>query len=161
MPHMATADQEKLYLVDKLERLNEAGRRFKLKAKEESDLYLGAAIANATSGVIGYFEGHQGTETLFGGLPLDFCVAAAGFGIGFFGTKNPETSKLFYAAGLAGSCIYTYKFGRELGTKMAQPGAAKKVGASAVAGALPPHNPATGLSDAEIARLIDASRALG
>jgi len=51
-------------------------------------------------------------QTLLGGLPLDFLVAAAGFGLGFFGTKDRETAKLFYAAGLAGSCIYTYKFGR-------------------------------------------------
>ena len=161
MPHMAVADQEKLYLVDKLERITEHGRRLKMKAKEESDLYLSAAIANATSGVIGYIEANKGTDTLFAGLPLDFLVAAAGFGIGFFGTKNPETSKLFYAAGLGGSCLYTYKFGRQLGAKMAQPDATKKLSSSTVAGALPPHNPATGLSDAEIARLIDASRALG
>jgi hypothetical protein len=165
MTRMAVTDQEKLYLVDKLERLTETGRRLKVKAKEEQDLFLGAAVANATSGIIGYYEGRQGKQTLFGGLPLDFTVAAAGFGLGFFATKNPETSKLFYAAGIAGSCLYTYKFGRELGARMAQPTAAAP-SASAIAsagalGALPPHNPATGLSDAEISRLIDASRALG
>ncbi|HKQ69532.1 MAG TPA: hypothetical protein VJT73_09340 [Polyangiaceae bacterium] len=162
MPHMAVADQEKLYLIDKLERLTETGRRLKVQAKEETNLYIGAAVANATSGVIGYYEGRQGKETLFGGLPLDFVVAAAGFGTGFF-LKNRDAAKLFYAAGLAGSCIYTYKFGRELGIKMAQPAAAKPSpsASSGVAGVLPPHNPSTGLSDAEISRLIEASRALG
>ena len=161
MPHMAVADQEKLYLIDKLERLTETGRRLKVQAKEETNLYVGAAVANATSGIIGYYEGRQGKQTLLGGLPLDFLVAAAGFGLGFFGTKDRETAKLFYAAGLAGSCIYTYKFGRELGAKMAQPAGANPSASAGIAGALPPHNPATGLSDAEISRLIEASRALG
>jgi hypothetical protein len=158
MPHLAVADQEKLYLIDKLERMTEAGRRLKTQAKEETNLYIGAAVANATSGIIGYYEGRQGKQSLFGGLPLDFTVAALGFGLGFFGTKDRETAKLFYAAGLAGSCVYTYKFGRELGAKMAQPQPSASAG---VAGALPPHQPATGLSDAEISRLIEASRALG
>jgi hypothetical protein len=57
--------------------------------------------------------------------------------------------------------VYTYKFGRELGAKMAQPPAASANASAGVAGVLPPHQPATGLSDAEIARLIEASRALG
>jgi hypothetical protein len=158
---MAVADQEKLYLIDKLERLTETGRRLKTQAKEETNLYIGAAVANATSGIIGYYEGRQGKQSLFGGLPLDFTVAALGFGLGFFGTKDRETAKLFYAAGLAGSCVYTYKFGRELGAKMAQPAAASPGTTAGVVGALPPHHPATGLSDAEISRLIEASRALG
>ncbi len=44
MPHMAVADQDKLNLIDKLERLTETGRRLKVQAKEETNLYAGAAV---------------------------------------------------------------------------------------------------------------------
>src|SRR5262249_44121111 len=91
MPMMALADQQKLYLIDQLEkarnqieRAKDYGRSLKEKAKAETNLYIGAAVSAATSGVIGYYEGRKGTDNLFGPVPIDLAVAAAGFGLGFF-----------------------------------------------------------------------------
>ena len=146
---MNQSEAEKLVLLERLDRAVESGRRMKEKAKAEADLYIQGGETAATAGIIGYFEGRTGRENLVDGIPLDFAVAAAAYGIGFFGVGR-DLSKHLYAIGNGGLAVYGYKWGKTVGSRMAQPAAA----ARGFAGALP----AGGLGDAEINRLVAAAR---
>jgi hypothetical protein len=144
-----SSDAEKLALLERLDRTIEAKNRLVAKGKEEAATYLHGAITAFSAGVIGYYEGRTGKENLFDGIPMDFAVGALAYGVGFFGMKS-KTAGYLYAAGNGGFSVYTYKWGKEMGAKMAQP-------STASAGALPQG----GLNDAELARLVQAARHLG
>lgn len=146
---MAT-DSEKLELLNRLDRAMEAGKRMKEKIREESMVYVHAAESAASAGLIGYYEGRVGKETLVDGITLDFGVAAAAFAAAFFGL-GPKYAPHAYAIGTGGLSIYTYKWGREMGQKMSQPAAP-----AATSGFLPPHQP--GLTDAQIEQLASMGR---
>ncbi len=77
---------------------------------------------------------------------------AAGFGVGFFGLA-PKQATHAYAVGSGALAVYAYKWGREMGQRMSQPAPA------ATAGALPAAH-GGGLTDAELSRLVQASRQL-
>lgn len=140
-----SSDAEKLALLDRLDRAIESKNRIVQRGKDEAEMYMAGAVTAVTAGVIGYYEGRTGKENLFDGIPLDFAVGAAAYAFGFFGLK-PKQAGLAYAAGNGGFSVYTYKWGKEMGGKMASP--------AATSGALPQG----GLSDAELARLVSAAR---
>ncbi len=146
-----TTDAEKMILIDRLDRALEAKNKIVQRAKDESMVYLHAAETAVAAGIVGYYEGRTGKENLIDGIPLDFAIAAAGFGVGFFGLSK-NTAGHAYAVGSGGLAIYTYKWGKEMGQKMGAPSAGAP---AATAGAL--HG---GLSDAELQRLVQASRGL-
>jgi hypothetical protein len=147
-----TTDAEKMVLIERLDRAIESKNRMVQRAKDESMVYLHAAETAAAAGIVGYYEGRTGKQNLVDGIPLDFAVAAAGFGLGFFGLSKNQASHA-YAVGSGGLAIYAYKWGREMGQKMSAPAPAATAG---VAGALG----GGGLTDAELARLVQASRQL-
>jgi hypothetical protein len=147
-----TTDAEKMILIERLDRAIESKNRMVQRAKDESLVYLHAAETAAAAGVCGYYEGRTGKQNLVDGIPLDFAVAAAGFGMGFFGLSKGQAGHA-YAVGSGGLAVYAYKWGREMGQKMSAPTPAATAG---VAGALG----GGGLTDAELSRLVQASRQL-
>ncbi len=146
-----TTDAEKMILIERLDRALEAKNKMVQRAKDESLVYLHAAETAVAAGVVGYFEGRTGKENLVDGIPLDFAVAATGFGLGFFGLGK-QTASHAYAVGSGGLAVYAYKWGKEMGQKMNAPTPAP----AAAAGALPQ----AGLTDAELQRLVQAARQL-
>ncbi len=149
---MAMADSEKLALIDQIDRVMEQKNRMVQKAKEEAAIYMHAAETAVAAGLIGVFEGRTGKTTLVDGIGADFALAAVCFGAGFFGAGKKLAPHL-YALGAGGLGVYTYKWGREMGLKMAQP---LKGGAAA---ALPTAT-SGGLSDFELQRLAAAARGM-
>lgn len=147
--HMTT-DTEKLILIERLDRSLEAKNKIVQRAKEDSLVYLHAAETAVAAGIFGYYEGRTGKQNLVDGIPLDFAIAAGGFGLGFFGLGKQSAGHA-YAVGSGGLSVYAYKWGKEMGQKMSAP-----TPATAAAGALPQG----GLTDSELARLVQASRQL-
>ncbi len=150
------ADQEKLMLIDRLDKEQKTQKRMKDRIYTERMQYLHIAETAMAEAAIGFYEGATGKDTLLDGIPLDLIVAGVGFGVGFFGVGE-ETAKHFYSVGTGGLGLFLYKRAKEMGAKVAAP--SQSTSSQGVAGILPPHNPA--LSDAEISRLIDAARAVG
>jgi hypothetical protein len=148
-----TTDAEKMILIERLDRAIESKNRMMQRAKDESMVYLHAGETALAAGIVGYYEGRTGKQNLIDGIPLDFAVAAAGFGLGFFGLSKNQAGHA-YAVGSGGLSIYAYKWGREMGQKMSAPPPAAAAG-QGVAGAL-----GGGLTDAELSRLVQASRQL-
>lgn len=142
-----TTDAEKLVLIERLDRAIESKNRMMQRAKDESLVYLHAAETAVAAGIVGYYEGRTGKDHLVDGIGLDFAIAAGGFGLGFFGLSKQMAGHA-YAVGSGGLAVYSYKWGKEMGTKMAAP-----TPAAAAAGAL--HG---GLTDAELQRLVQAAR---
>ena len=153
---MAASDTEKMMLIERLDRALEAKNKIVQRAKDDSLVYLHAAETALAAGICGYFEGRTGRQNLVDGIPLDFAIAAGGFGLGFFGLGKQAAGHA-YAVGSGGLAVYSYKWGREMGSKMSAPVAMAPA-------ALPPASAAGelqgGLSDAELARLVQASRQL-
>jgi len=144
-----TTDAEKMILIERLDRALEQKNKMVQRAKDDSLVYLHAAETAVAAGVVGYFEGRTGKENLVDGIPLDFAIAAGGFGLGFFGLGKQAAGHA-YAVGSGGLAVYSYKWGKEMGQKMSAPAPAP----TAAAGALPQG----GLTDAEFARLVQAAR---
>ena len=143
---MAATDTEKMILIEPLEAKNKIVQR----AKDDSLVYLHAAETAVAAGICGYFEGRTGRQNLVDGSPLDFAIAAGGFGLGFFGLGKQAAGHA-YAVGSGGLAVYSYKWGKEMGQKMSAPAVAPAAAAGELHG---------GLTDAELARLVQASRQL-
>ena len=143
-----TTDAEKMILIERLDRALESKNKMMQRAKDDSLVYLHAAETAVAAGICGYYEGRTGKENLVDGIPLDFAIAAGGFGLGFFGLGK-QTSGHAYAVGSGGLAVYSYKWGKEMGQKMSAPAAAPAAAAGALQG---------GLTDAELARLVQAAR---
>lgn len=148
---MAMGDSEKLALIDQLDRVMEQKNRIVQKARDEAAIYMHAAETAVAAGLIGVFEGRTGKTTLVDGIGADFALAAVCFGAGFFGAGKKLAPHL-YALGAGGLGVYTYKWGREMGLKMAQP---LKNPAAAL-----PTATSGGLSDWELQRLAAAARGM-
>jgi hypothetical protein len=148
---MAASETEKMILIERLDRALEAKNKIVQRAKDDSLVYLHAAETAVAAGVCGYFEGRTGRQNLVDGIPLDFAIAAGGFGLGFFGLGKQAAGHA-YAVGSGGLAVYSYKWGKEMGQKMSAPAA---LPAAAASGQLQ-----GGLTDAELARLVQASRQL-
>jgi len=145
-----TTDAEKMILIERLDRALEQKNKMVQRAKDESLVYLHAAETAVAAGICGYYEGRTGKENLVDGIPVDFAIAAAGFGLGFFGLSKQSAGHA-YAVGSGGLAVYSYKWGKEMGQKMSAPAPAPAAAAGALHG---------GLSDAELARLVQAARQL-
>lgn len=143
-----STDSERMMLLDRLDRALDAKNKIVQKAKAESEMYLTAGVTTATAGLIGYYESKTGKTTLIDGIPLDFSIAAVGFGLGFFGGLGKQLTPYAYAAGAGGMSVYGYKFGRNMGARQAQ----------VAPGALPMAASGAGLTDAELSRLVQAAR---
>ena len=145
-----TTDAEKMILIERLDRALEQKNKMVQRAKDESLVYLHAAETAVAAGICGYYEGRTGKENLVDRIPVDFAIAAAGFGLGFFGLSKQSAGHA-YAVGSGGLAVYSYKWGKEMGQKMSAPAPAPAAAAGALHG---------GLSDAELARLVQAARQL-
>jgi hypothetical protein len=155
---MAFTDAQKLYVLDKLGQAYKHGKMLKEKAKAEQMVYLNIAESAVSAGVVGFLEGRMGQDKLRG-IPIDLALAGLSFGTGFMVPMKPETSKHLYAIGTGALSVYLYKQGKDLGTKSRTGTVQPAMGASSGPyGVLPPHTPSTGLSDAELSRLIAATQ---
>lgn len=143
-----SSDAEKMMLLDRLDRALDAKNRIVAKAKAESEMYLTAGATAVAAGLVGYYESKTGKTTLIDGIPLDFSLAAAGFGLGFFGGLGKQLTPYAYAVGAGGMSVYAYKFGRNMGAKQA----------AVAPGILPAATSGAGLTDAELSRLVQAAR---
>lgn len=143
-----SSDTERMMLLDRLDRALEAKNKMVQKAKAEGEMYLTAGVTAVAAGVVGYYESKTGKTTLIDGIPFDFTLAAAGFGLGFFGGLGKQLTPYAYALGAGGMSVYSYKWGRNLGARSA----------SMAPGALPAATSGAGLTDAELQRLVQASR---